>query len=241
MLKAVLFDFNGVIINDEKTHERLIEQLLLEENLRPNPADFQRYCVGRSDRMALKDLFESRGRFVTETYLQDLINRKARAYFRELESLEKLPTYPGLEDLIFKLQGLQCKLAVVSGALTAEIEVVLDRLNLRSLFSVIVAGDDITTSKPEPDGYLLGIERLQVAFPELNLQAQDCLAIEDTMAGLTAAKRAGISVVGIANTYPFHMMQRWANWAIDYFTDLELDRIQEQFNKTSSSPNNAPT
>jgi beta-phosphoglucomutase len=240
MLKAVLFDFNGVIINDEKTHERLIEQLLLEENLRPNPADFQRYCVGRSDRMALKDLFESRGRFVTETYLQDLINRKARAYFRELETLEKLPTYPGLEDLIFKLQGLQCKLAVVSGALTAEIEVVLDRLNLRSLFSVIVAGDDITTSKPEPDGYLLGIERLKAAFPELNLQAQDCLAIEDTMAGLTAAKRAGISVVGIANTYPFHMMQRWANWAIDYFTDLELDRIQEQFNKTSS-PDNAPT
>jgi beta-phosphoglucomutase len=236
MLKAVLFDFNGVIINDEKTHERLIEQLLLEENLRPNPADFQRYCVGRSDRMALKDLFESRGRFVTETYLQDLINRKARAYFRELETLEKLPTYPGLEDLIFKLQGLHCKLAVVSGALTAEIEVVLDRLNLRSLFSVIVAGDDITTSKPEPDGYLLGIERLKTAFPELNLQAQDCLAIEDTMAGLTAAKRAGISVVGIANTYPFHMMQRWANWAIDYFTDLELDRIQEQFNKTSSSP-----
>jgi beta-phosphoglucomutase len=239
MLKAVLFDFNGVIINDEKTHERLIEQLLLEENLRPNPTDFQRYCVGRSDRMALKDLFESRGRFVTETYLQDLINRKARAYFRELESLEKLPTYPGLEDLIFKLQGLQCKLAVVSGALTAEIEVVLDRLNLRSLFSVIVAGDDITTSKPEPDGYLLGIERLKTAFPELNLQAQDCLAIEDTMAGLTAAKRAGISVVGIANTYPFHMMQRWANWAIDYFTDLELDRIQAQFDKPS--PDNAPT
>jgi beta-phosphoglucomutase len=239
MLKAVLFDFNGVIINDEKTHERLIEQLLLEENLRPNPTDFQRYCVGRSDRMALKDLLESRGRFVTETYLQDLINRKARAYFRELEQIEKLPTYPGLEDLIFKLQGLQCKLAVVSGALTAEIEVVLDRLNLRSLFSVIVAGDDITTSKPEPDGYLLGIERLKAAFPELNLQAQDCLAIEDTMAGLTAAKRAGISVVGIANTYPFHMMQRWANWAIDYFTDLELDRIQEQFNKPS--PNNAPT
>jgi beta-phosphoglucomutase len=231
MLKAVLFDFNGVIINDEKTHERLIEQLLLEENLRPNATDFQRYCVGRSDRMAFKDLLESRGRFVTETYLQNLINRKARAYVRELESLEKLPTYPGLEDLIFKLQGLQCKLAVVSGALTAEIEIVLDRLNLRSLFSVIVAGDDITTSKPEPDGYLLGIERLKTAFPELNLQPQECLAIEDTMAGLTAAKRAGIPVVGIANTYPFHMMQRWANWAIDCFMDLELDRIQAQYDK----------
>jgi beta-phosphoglucomutase len=232
MLKAVLFDFNGVIINDEKTHERLIEQLMIEENLRPNAADIQRYCTGRSDRMGIKDLFESRGRFVSEVYLQELVNRKGRAYFRELETMEKLPTYPGLEDLIFKLQGIQCKLAVVSGALTAEIEVVLDRLDLRKVFSAIVAGDDILTSKPEPDGYLLGVERLKSLFPELNLQPQNCLAIEDTIAGITAAKRAGIPVVGIANTYPFHMMQRCANWAVDYFTDLEIDRIQAQYDKT---------
>jgi beta-phosphoglucomutase len=232
-LKAVLFDFNGVIINDEKTHEKLIEQLLLEENLRIAPGEFQRYCVGRSDRAALKDLLENRGRFVSETYLLDLIKRKEKAYFKELESLEKLPTYPGLEDLIFRLQGLQCKLAVVSGALKSEIELVLERLNLRSSFSVIVAGDDITTSKPEPDGYLLGIERLKAAFPELDLKAQDCLAIEDTAAGLKAARSAGIRVVGIANTYPFHMMQRWSNWAVDYFMDLELDRIQELYNRAA--------
>jgi beta-phosphoglucomutase len=111
---------------------------------------------------------------------------------------------------------------------------VLRRINLFDRFDVIVAGDDITVSKPEPDGYLLSIERLKQKFPELELQPKDCLAIEDTFAGLEAAKRAGVQVVGIAHTYPFHMMQRRANWAVDYFTDLELDRVQATFGEAAA-------
>lgn len=234
-LKAVLFDFNGVIINDEALHDKLLSDILIAENLRPKPGEFWESCLGRSDRACLIDLFERRGRVLTEAQLNDLIARKAQAYRRQLETIEKLPLYPGLDDLIFRLKAAQIKIGIVSGALRSEIDLVLERSNLASAFPVIVAGDDITTSKPEPDGYLLAVERLNHAYPDLLLQPEECLAIEDTFAGIQAAKRAGMSVVGIANTYPFHMMQRHSNWAVDYLTELELERVQEHFQSSLSS------
>jgi len=228
-LKAVLFDFNGVIINDESMHERLINQLLIEENMRPNPEEFRRFCLGRSDRACFASLLSNRGRITTEAYLDDLVARKARIYQRELQTLEPLPIYPGLHDFIFKLRAANLKMAIVSGALRSEIEVVLTRARLKDDFSVIVSGDEKLTSKPAPDGYLLAVERLNQANPTLNLQPHNCLAIEDTFPGIQAAHDAGIPVVGVANSYPYHLMQRWANWAVDYLSDLELDRIQELF------------
>ncbi|MGL4619368.1 HAD family hydrolase [Chroococcidiopsis sp.] len=233
-LKAVLFDFNGVIINDEPIHKQLIEQLLVEENLRPIPGEFEEVCLGRSDRVCLAELLKRRGRFVSETYLLQLMQRKAQAYQQELEKIDKLPTYPGLEDLVFQSRAKQLKLAVVSGAMRSEIELVLQRLNLTQYFSVLVAGDDITTSKPEPDGYLLAVERLNQLYPELRLQPRECIAIEDTPAGIQAAKTAKILVVGVANTYPFHMMQRQANWAVDYLNQLDLEWVQQVLSKSNS-------
>ena len=235
-LKAILFDFNGVIINDEPLHEKLIEQLLIEENLRPKPGEFREMCLGRSDRACLSDLLESRGRIVSDRYLDDLLDRKAKAYVQQISVLETLPTYLGLDDLIFNLRPTQCKLAIVSGASLSEIELVLERCKLRQYFTAIVSSNDLTVSKPEPDGYLLAVDRLNQTFPDLDLHPAECLAIEDTFAGIAAAKRAGIPVVGVANTYPFHMLQRCANWTVDYLSDLELDRVQQVFSKETLEP-----
>lgn len=228
-LQAILFDFNGVIINDEPIHEKLLAQLLIEENLRPKEGDFRELCLGRSDRACLTDLFARRGRILQEEDLTQLIQRKAQAYQAYLETLEKIPVYSGLDDLIYKIRVAGLKMAVVSGALCSEIQLVLNRLNIAEYFSAIVGGDDIKTSKPDPDGYLLAVERLNQLDPSLNLQPHNCLAIEDTFAGIEAAKRAGIPVVGVAHTYPFHMLQRHADWAIDYLWDLNLERVQQVY------------
>ena len=162
------------------------------------------------------------------------MQRKAQAYHQQIEKVAKLPTYPGLEDLVFQVRSQQLKLAVVSGAMRSEIQLVLQRLNLTQCFSVLVAGDDITTSKPEPDGYLLAVERLNQLYPELQLQPGERIAIEDTPAGIQAAKTAKIPVVGVANTYPFHMMQRQANWAVDYLNQLDLEWVQQVLSKANS-------
>lgn len=236
MLKAVLFDFNGVIINDEPLHEKLLNQLLIEENLRPKPGEFRQLCLGRSDRACLQELLMVRGRVVTEEYLNSLIARKAKAYQQQMAVLEALPIYAGLTDFIFQLRAAKLKLAIVSGALRSEIELVLSRARLSDYFPVIVSGDAGLASKPEPDGYLLAVDRLNEQQPDLNLKPHECLVIEDTFSGIEAAKRAGMPVVGVANTYPFHMLQRRANWTVDYLSDLELDRIQQTYTQAETHP-----
>lgn len=228
-LKAVLFDFNGVIINDEPIHQQLIEELLLRENLRPVEGEYQEICLGRSDRACIKDILSRRGRFVSEDYLAKQILDKTRDYQQKLAQLDTLPIYPQLETCLDRIKTAGIAIGLVSGSLRSEIESVLDRAGLAHYFSAIVAGDEISRSKPEPDGYLLAVERLNRQFPHLQISPSNCLAIEDTPAGIQAGKKAGMQVVGIAHTYPFHMMQRQANWCIDYLSDLELERIQEVF------------
>ncbi len=235
-LKAVLFNFHGVIINDQPIHEQLTPQILIEENLTLKPGEYRKVCLGRSDRTCLKDLLAGRGRVVSETYLTELLNRKALLYALQLEKIEKLPLYPGLDDVIFQMRSRNLKLAIVSGAVRKEIELVLSHSKLADYFKVIVADDDITTSKSEPDGYSLAVERLNQEYPDLNLQTRECLVIENTLAGIQAAKRTGMQVVGVANTYPFHMLQRCSNWTVDYLTELELERVLSVFSQKQLQP-----
>jgi phosphoglycolate phosphatase/beta-phosphoglucomutase len=235
-LKAVLFDFNGVIINDEPIHLQLIDEILIQENLQPQKVSERQASLGRTDRACFQQLLANRGRVGDENYLTQLLYRKAEAYVVELGKIEKLPLYPGVEDLIYQVRSRNLKLGLVSGAIRKEIELVLDRAKLAQHFKIIVAGDDITTSKPEPDGYLLAVKRLNQEYPELNLQPHECLAIEDTPAGIAAAKRSQMQVVGVANTYPFHMLQRCCNWTVDYLSELELERVQKVFSQKEPQP-----
>ncbi|MDH6067192.1 HAD family phosphatase [Chrysosporum ovalisporum APH033B] len=228
-LKAVLFDFNGVIIDDGHIHSQLLDQILIEENLQPQKMSEGQVSLGRSDRGCWQELLQNRGRTPSVEYINKLLHRKAQAYVQELEKIEKLPLYPGVEDLIYQVRWRNIKLGLVSGATRLEIKLVLEKANLEEYFPVIVAGDDITTSKPEPEGYLLAIERLNQKYSDLNLQPQECLAIEDTPGGIKAAEQAQIQVVGVANTYPFHMLHRWCNWTVDCLSDLDLSQVQELY------------
>jgi beta-phosphoglucomutase len=229
VLKAVLFDFNGVIIKDESIHRELIDELLLAENLPPQGKEFWQVSVGRSDRVCIKELLKLRGRFVTDEYLDKLIAKKAIAYQQRLAQVETIPLYPEVVQFIQQMHDRGYKLAVVTGAIRSEVELVLQQCEIARYFEAIVSGDEIAQSKPDPEGYLLAVERLNKFDPDLNLLPSECLAIEDTFAGIQAVKSAGIQVVAIAHTYPFHMLQRRANWTIDCFADLELDRVNKFF------------
>jgi HAD superfamily hydrolase (TIGR01509 family) len=228
-LKAVLFNFNGVIIKDGLIHIQLIDEILIQENLQPQRVKEREDFLGIGSRAYLQNLLKNRGRVVTEAYMAQLLTRKAQAYVLELEKLEKLPLYSGIEDVIFQIRSRHLKMALVSDALSLEIEMVLTSAKLAEYFPVIVSGDDISSDKPNPEGYLLAVERMNQIYPELNLEPDECLVIENTPAGIQAAKRAQMQVVGVANTYPFQMLHRQANWTIDYLIDLDLQRVQEVF------------
>ncbi len=228
-LKAILFDFNGIIINDESIHQQLVTEILLEENIRTDEGEYRETCLGKSDRFCFRDIFALHGRFVQKNYLNQLIEAKNRAYRERLAELETLPIYPGVEPFLEKILQQGLLMGVVTGALRSEVELVLDRAEITPYFNTIVAGDEVQESKPEPQGYLLAVERLYRQNTYLQIRPGDCLAIEDSYPGIEAAKRAGMQVVGVANTYPFHMIQRRADWSVDYLSDLELERVEQVF------------
>ncbi|MFH7242739.1 MAG: HAD family hydrolase [Spirulina sp.] len=234
VLRAVLLDFNGVIINDEPLHQSLIQDLLLEENLRPSLEDYQQVCLGRTDRACITDLWQRQGRVVTEAQLNKLLDRKASRYQEALVTLDKLPLYPGLEDVVYQIRAAHLKLAVVSGARRGEIEAVLALAGMIDHVQTIVSGDDlsVSASKPAPDAYLLAIQRLNQHCPDLGLRANECLAVEDSFAGIEAAKRAGVPVVGVAHAFPYHMIHRRATWAIDHLYELSLDWLQPYYSRS---------
>lgn len=238
VLKAVLLDFNGVVINDEALHQQLIEDLLLAENLRPTLSDYAQLCRGRTDQACITSLWERQGRVITPPQLDQLLARKADRYHQAIAAMASLPLYPGLEDLIYQIRASQLKLAIVSGARHQEIQTVLTRSGLVAAVNLIISGDQVslTGSKPAPDSYLLAIQGLNQQFPDLLLQPQDCVAIEDSFAGIEAARRAGVPVVGVAHSYPYHMLHRRADWVVDYLYEIKLEWLQPYYDLSFSPP-----
>ena len=219
-LKAVFLDFSGVIINDEAINQELIADILLSENLRADEDEYTLYCRGRSDRACLKDILASRGRILPDEYLDKLLKTKALGYRQKIEQLPEILLPENLIPFLSQLKEQDIAIGLVTGATRSEVEYILEKVGLSSFFDEIVAGDDLQASKPEPDPYLL-------AASKLNLDPQECLAIENNPVGITAAKQANIQVVGISNMYPLHMLQRQANWTVDDFLEIELDRVDK--------------
>ncbi|MEM8610989.1 MAG: HAD family phosphatase [Cyanobacteria bacterium P01_H01_bin.105] len=239
MLKAVFFGFHGVIINDDAIHPQLITQLLLAENLRFDPDEYYEMYLGRSDRARLTSILQKRGRFVRDEYLDGLLRKKAELYGEWLRSHSKLALYAGLDDLLYRIRAQKYTTAIVTGAQRADVEQVLTLTKLSDHFALVVSASDMPTaaSKPAPESYLAAIDQLNLLDPALALTPQNCLAIESCFAGIEAAKAAKIPVVGVAQIYPYHMIQRCATWAVDYLNEIDFDWIAPRYEGGSNAAN----
>ncbi|MEM8604646.1 MAG: HAD family phosphatase [Cyanobacteria bacterium P01_H01_bin.121] len=230
-LKAVLIDFHSTIIKDAALQQDLFDELLIRENLRPDLKRDRELCLGQPDRTCIQALLEQRGRVVEPAYLDQLAQQKALAYCQRLQSLAKLPIYVDIPDFFFKLRAEQIKIAIVTSELRPAVEQVLKDSHLDQYLDVLISGEQIQQPRPDPDGHLQAIAALNQQYPDLQCEPQTCLAVESSYLGIEAARRAGLSVVAIANLRPLHMLQRRANWVVDSTRELELDRIQAMLNK----------
>lgn len=217
-LKAVFLDLSGVIIDDEGINQALVADIMLKENLRSDGSEYAQYCRSRCDRDCLKDILANRGRILSDAYIDRLVETKTKAYRQQIEQLDELPLSPNLSEFLTQLKEQNISIGLVTGAIRSEVEYILQRAEIATYFDIIVAGDDLKLGKPKPEPYLLAIK-------QLNLHPSECLAIEDNPVGIEAAKQAKIQVVGISNIYPLHMLQRQANWTVDDFLEIELDRV----------------
>ncbi len=203
MLRAVLFDFNGVLVDDEPVHLALLQRVLAEEGVELSAEGYWSHYVGLDDRACFRALLEQPGEAPSEPRLMRLIARKS-SYYQEWIRREGYPFFPGARELVAALADAGLTLGLVSGALRDEVEGALRQGGLLGRFKVLVTADDVARSKPDPEGYRRGIESFNTVppLPERLFHPHEALAIEDTPAGIEAARLAGLSTLAVAHTYP---------------------------------------
>jgi len=202
MLRGILFDFNGVLVDDEPLHLALFAQVLAEEGIALTPERYYADYLGFDDKGCFAAAFADAGRRLDEIRLAALIERKARYYAAEAAA-HGFPFFPGALDCIRAAAAAGLVLGVVSGALRQEIEGALAAGGVRPLFATVVAAEDVCEGKPHPEGYRRGSAALASALPPSQpaLAPAEIVAIEDSPAGLAAARDAGLRTLGVAHTY----------------------------------------
>jgi len=195
-MRAVIFDFDGVLVDSEPSHYRALRDCLLAEGITITPDEYAQEYLAYDDRECIRVAFETHG----QTYDAERIDAAARrkAQFFEQTSTG-VPLFAGARELIASLAE-KVPLAIASGALAGEIDRILAAAGLREAFATVVGADNVTRCKPHPEPYLTAMRRLRTALPDL--AAAECLVFEDSVPGIAAGLAAGMKVVGVAHTYP---------------------------------------
>jgi len=197
--EAFIFDFDGVIVDTEPLHYTAFQRLLEPQGLGFSWEQYVETYMGFDDRDAFMEAFKSSSSTLSATEMQSLIDRKADL-FQEIIR-DGIQAYSGVVDLIRLIKAGGTPLAISSGALRSDIAPILETLGIAECFDVIVTAEDVARSKPDPECYRLALARLN-EFHSLNLTPRQVLAIEDTPAGIAAAKGAGLNVIAVTNSYP---------------------------------------
>lgn len=235
MLRAILFDFNGVLVDDEPIHLEMFQRVLADEGISlslSNEEYYQRY-LGLDDRSCFAAVLTETGGQPTVPRLMRLIARKA-AYYQERIRERGYPLFPGAVELVREVAAAGRMLGIVSGALREEVEGALRQAGLHGLFKVVVTAEDVGDGKPDPEGYLRALEALNSVppLPERLIHPHEVLAIEDSPAGLAAAAEVGLVTLGVAHTYPASRL-READAVADRLQGLTLERLERLFAEAS--------
>jgi beta-phosphoglucomutase len=221
--RAVLFDFDGVIVNSEPLHFYAFHDVLKDERVEITEDEYYRELIGFDDRGSFRHVFEKRGLPLEPKTLLALMARKSRVMMQLIHE-RRFSALPGVEEFV---RGLwrTTPLAICSGALREEIEAMLEGVSLRDCFSVIVAAEDVTVGKPDPQGYLLTARLLTEKIkPAAPLKPADCLVVEDAPTVIRSAKAAGFPTLGVASSHPLLKLAD-ADWQVK---TLRPEEVLEQ-------------
>lgn len=199
MIKAILFDFNGVIIDDEPIQMRAYRELLAAEGVELTDDDYEA-SHGMDDRTFVRAAYERRGKTVDDAKMDTIIEGKF-AKWREIVG-DDLPLFPGIVDFVEKT-AQEFAVGIVSMERGDQIRHVLGRAGLADKVSVIVSAGEVTACKPDPQCYRAGfraIDGVRMAQGHLPMRHDECLVIEDTVPGVMAARAADLPVLGVTNT-----------------------------------------
>jgi len=221
-LHAIVFDFDGVIADSERLHLRSYQEILAPEGITMSNEDYFNRYLGYDDVGVFKAVGRDHNVAMDDRRVSDLIARKGQRYESLAASGEML--FPGAAEFIRTAVAASVPIAIASGALTHEIEDVLDRAGLLPLFPVIVGADQTERSKPDPEPYQAAFARLRVHTGR-DLIAWRSVAIEDSRWGLVSARGADLRCVAVTNTYSEAELRGDAELVVPGLQSLTLEAL----------------
>ena len=215
MLKGLLFDMDGVLVNNLEVHREAFAEFFRRYGVERSFDELSRvFGMGNDDIMG-----ELMPREIVERVGIRELGYEKEAIYREIYAPTITPQ-PGLLTLLDEAERHNLKCAVGSSGYRANVDFVLDRCNIERYFTAAVAGDEVTRCKPDPEIYL-------TAAAKLGLQPSECIVFEDAEAGIEAAKRANMKVVALATTFDRAFLSTTAADAIvDDFRDVTVEMLR---------------
>ena len=216
-VQAVVFDFDGVLADSEPLHLEAYQAMLEPQGIHLDKATYCERYLGYDDEGALRKIAEDNGLLLGDEEIEMLVVEKGRVFEALVGGRDVL--YPGAADCVRRLAAVW-PVGVASGALRADIDLMLRGAGLHDRFRFIVAAGDTERTKPAPDPYLRAAE-LHGVPPAA------CVAIEDSRWGLESARAAGLRTVAITHTYPRHELAGCADAVIDSLAQLTREFIAQ--------------
>jgi HAD superfamily hydrolase (TIGR01509 family) len=221
-MRAVVFDFDGVLVDSEALHFRAQRDALLTAGIVIEKDEYYSHYLAYDDRGAIRIALERHGQSSDRERVESLARIKAQRY---ADLLPEVPFFAGARELVRALSA-DYPLGVASGALHREIEAILTAGGLRDAFAAIVGADDVGRTKPHPEPYLTAMKRLAPRAP--GLLPAECLVFEDSVPGIASGLAAGMKVVGITNSYPADKL-RSAHRVVDSLEGLTPAALKSLF------------
>jgi len=226
VLRAIIFDFNGILVDDEPIHFELFQKVLKEEGISISQKDYYARYLGMDDRGCFKAAYQDQERKLDEPSLAGLVQRKGRYYRETIE--KRIVVFPGVKQLLPDLSS-RFPLAIASGALRSEIEMILQTIGLKKYIKAIVSAEDVSEGKPNPEIFLKALALLnqQNAGGQPILPSQ-CLVVEDSKEGILGACHAGIKCLAVTNSHPPEELRK-ADVVVNSLTEVTVPFLERLF------------
>lgn len=220
-MHAIIFDFDGVIADTEPLHYEGLRRTLTDIGITLTEADYYANYLGFDDRGCILEALRVHRRPATPSLVQELMQKKAEAYLASVR--DHLVIFPGVVAFV-EQAAASYPIAIASGALRPEIELILEQAGIRKAFRHITSAEDVTHGKPDPEPFLHALAGLNRAHSS-PIAPASCLVIEDSLPGIRAAKSAGMKVLAVANTHTIQDLHE-AHAIAEGLHDTRLGELQ---------------
>lgn len=197
-MHAIIFDFDGVIADTEPLHFESLRRTLADIEIMLTEQDYYANYLGFDDRGCILEALRINRRPISPSLIEELMDKKAAAYMTSIK--DHLVIFPGVREFI-EAAAATYPIAIASGALRTEIELVLEQIGIRKAFGHITSAEDVTCGKPNPEPFLQALAGLNGHQSTATISPDSCLVIEDSLPGIRAAKAAGMKVLAVTNTH----------------------------------------